>query len=558
VAGGLLQRYRAPLRRDDRLGDGRIRPAGGRLDGPRRGCSSPSRCACNWAGADGCPPGCSIDGSLTPGITSWGSSWGDHANPDQRIADDARIACEAIVDLGAGAFNALLMFGCFIGVLWNLSGTLLVPLGAGFHVDGYMVWAALLYAAIGTGLTTLVGRPLARLSAAKLAAEGVYRSDLVRVNENAEGIALMGGERDERHTLNRLFDALADRWVTLRRGTCNVAWLTTGFSLTGLIFPALVASPLYLAGDMTMGGLMQAVAAMVHVQTALSWAVTNFARIADLRASAARITALVDVLDAIDADRVDPHADRIVTRTGAREELRIVALDIAYPDGTIVITGATETIKPGEKVLVAGESGAGKSTLLRAIAGVWPWGRGTIEWPPDGRMMFLPQRPYFPTATLAAALAYPLEPDAFPDDVYRAVLERCGIGSLASRLERELSLGSRPLGRRPAAPGLRARPPPPAALGVPGRSDIGARRGRPDGADAPAPRGTSRLPPIVSTGDRPGLEILHDRTMTLVKGEDSTRLVRGARPARALDAAAAAAAATPPPLVRLRRLVTGA
>jgi vitamin B12/bleomycin/antimicrobial peptide transport system ATP-binding/permease protein len=243
---------------------------------------------------------------------------GDHANPDQRIADDARIACEAIVDLGAGAFNALLMFGCFIGVLWNLSGTLLVPLGAGFRVDGYMVWAALLYAAIGTGLTTLVGRPLARLSAAKLAAEGVYRSDLVRVNENAEGIALMGGERDERHTLNRLFDALADRWVTLRRGTCNVAWLTTGFSLTGLIFPALVASPLYLAGDMTMGGLMQAVAAMVHVQTALSWAVTNFARIADLRASAARITALVDVLNAIDADRVDPHADRIVTRTGAR------------------------------------------------------------------------------------------------------------------------------------------------------------------------------------------------------------------------------------------------
>ena len=457
---------------------------------------------------------------------------GDHANADQRIAEDVRVVTEIIVDFATGIMNALLMLICFVGVLWTLSSGLTLPIAGGIHIEGYMVWAALLYAAIGTGLTSLVGRPLAERAAAKLAAEGEYRSQLVRAREHSEGIALMRGEADERRVLSQIFEGLADRWSALRRGICRVAWLTTGYSLMGIIFPTLVASPMYLAGEISLGGLMQAVAAMVHVQTALSWFVDNFPRISELRASAARVTTLMDALDDIDGDASAPEDERIVIRQGETPDLQLLGLDIAFPDGSIVIAGAKATIKPGEKVLIVGESGSGKSMLLRAVAGVWPWGRGTIELPREGRFMFMPQRPYFPSGSLGAALAYPLDSGAFPEEAYRAVLDRCALGGLTTRLresdrwDQVLSGGeqqrlafARVLLHQPSWVFLDEAT---SALDEVNQDDM-MRLFRDELAAAA----------VVSIGHRPGLEKLHDRTMSLVKGDESAKLVRGLRRTRA-------------------------
>ena len=60
----------------------------------------------------------------------------------------------------------------------------------------------------------------------------------------------------------------------------------------------------------------------------------------------------------------------------------------------------------GESVVITGRSGSGKSTLFRALAGIWPFGRGEVR-RPAGHALFLPQRPYIPLGTLRHAVTYP-------------------------------------------------------------------------------------------------------------------------------------------------------
>ena len=81
-------------------------------------------------------------------------------------------------------------------------------------------------------------------------------------------------------------------------------------------------------------------------------------------------------------------------------------------------------------------SGSGKSTLLRAIAGLWPFGRGRVR-VGDGNVLFLPQRPYLPLGTLADAIAYP-ETDHRPRRAeLEAALHAVGLSYLVDQLDEE-------------------------------------------------------------------------------------------------------------------------
>ena len=461
---------------------------------------------------------------------------GDHDNPDQRIADDVRLTIETAVDFASGGLNAVLMLITFLGVLWTLSG----PLRIGeFVIPGYMVWATLLYAAAGTAVTWLFGRPLVAINDHKQGAEGDFRFHLVRARESAEAITLMRGGDDERKRLLAAFERLAGVWVRLRFATCRLATLTTAYMLLGMILPVLVASPMYFAGEITLGGLMQAVAAMVHVQTALSWLVDNYPRIAEWNASVNRVHGLADGLDALDEEEADTEAEAIVVGEHEADAIALRDLDVASAAGDVLIAGATADIRPAERVLIVGESGTGKSTLMRAVAGIWPWGRGEIRLPRDARIMFVPQRVYLPLGTLRAAMAYPLPVDAFPADSYQVMLERCGLETLVPRLDGEerwdqaLSGGEQQ--RLAFARLLLHRPDwifldeATSALDEAGQAALMGmlRTDLPDAA-------------VVSIGHRPGLEAFHDRTMTLVKGEDGAKLMRGARKRREQRRAAAA------------------
>ena len=87
--------------------------------------------------------------------------------------------------------------------------------------------------------------------------------------------------------------------------------------------------------------------------------------------------------------------------------------------------------------MLAGPAGCGKSTLFRSIGGLWPYCQGTLTMPANERVLFLPQRPYLPIATLAAAVAYPDAPERYGDARITAVLTDCGLGDFASRLNEE-------------------------------------------------------------------------------------------------------------------------
>lgn len=458
---------------------------------------------------------------------------GDHQNPDQRIAEDSRQATEAAVDFGTGLFNNALTLFAFAGVLWSLSTPLALPAIGGVEIviPGYLLWAAIAYSAIGSTLTYLLGRPLVQANRDKLAREANFRFGLVRVSENSEGIALSRGDEDERRTLDASFGEVVGAWGTLRRHMRRLTMLTAGYTVLATAFPVLISAPQYFANAMTLGSLMQSAAAFLQVQIALSWFVDNYPRYADWKASVDRIHALrrsiADLVEEVES--TDENSITVVDHDARAIVVR--HLEIAMHDGTVAVHDANAEIEQGQRVLIVGESGTGKSTLFRAIAGLWPWGRGEIALPRGARIMFLPQRPYLPLGTLRDALCYPASKAEIPDDAVTAVLERAGLGQMAARLDETerwdqiLSGGEQQ--RIAFARVLLQRPDwilmdeATAALDDDGQRDMMEMLKQ----ELP---GTG----VISIGHRPGLDAFHDRTLTLVRGPDGARLIKGVRQRR--------------------------
>ncbi|WP_431283652.1 ABC transporter ATP-binding protein/permease [Humitalea sp. 24SJ18S-53] len=463
-------------------------------------------------------------------------------NPDQRIAEDARVATELAVEFATGLLNSALMLTSFVGILWTLSGALhLSLLGNEFEVPGYMVWAALLYAMMGTALTWLVGRPMVRLNIARTTAEADFRFGLTRGRESGEGIALIRGEADERRGLTGLFGSVATAVQNLMRSQRNLMWLTSAYGALAMIFPTVVASPAYFAGAITLGGLMQIGAAFGQVQASLNWFVDNFPRIAEWRSATTRLAAFRAVIEELDALAADPEQPTIGVTEGGDEMLAFKGLEVAFANGTTVIADASAEIHAGERVLIQGESGTGKSTLFRAIGGLWPWGAGEIVTPPRETMMFMPQRPYLPLGTLLGALAYPGAPDSVTEEDARAALARVGLEAFGDRLgdedrwDRVLSLGEQ---QRLAFARLLLRKPRWIFM------DEATAALDEKNQDAMMQLVLDDLPEaaLVSIGHRPGLEAFHTRTLKLVRAEGGARL---SRPRRAMASPKVQARALP-------------
>jgi len=358
---------------------------------------------------------------------------GEHDNPDGRIAEDIHIATETAIALAHSLVYSLLILASFVDILLSVTGSGAVP-GTSVVVPGYMVIFAFVYAGGGAVMGLLLGRSLIGSTNRMQTAEANFRFDLARAREHSEAIALMHGEPLERQQSSRLFDEVKLGWD---RQTFAYMWIvsfSSGYGTLLPVFPILIAAPQFIAGTMTLGILMQAAQAFQKLTSALSWPIDNLGEMAKCRASADRVLSLYDDLLKLEAEIAQPGTDRIKISRAEKSTLQFRNLCIANPDGQILLKSFTEEVHRGERVLIAGDP-AVTVALFKTVAGLWPWGRGEILLPPHHTLEFMPQRPFLPPLTLAAALSYPLAENKFEVATMQHALECAGMAWLTPRLQ---------------------------------------------------------------------------------------------------------------------------
>ncbi|HTO42638.1 MAG TPA: ABC transporter ATP-binding protein/permease [Burkholderiales bacterium] len=355
-------------------------------------------------------------------------------NPDQRVAEDLKLFVDSTLSLSLGLLNAVVTLVAFLGILWVLSGTLEFAIGGQTYVlYGYMVWVALAYAVVGTILAHKIGRPLIALNFNQQRFEADFRFNLVRFRENVEGVALYRGEEDEMRGLRGRFTQVFSNWWAIMRRQKNLNFFTISYNQIAVIFPFLVAAPRFFSGAIQMGGLIQISHAFGKVQEALSWFINLYSSIAAWKATVDRLTGFHNaIVYSQEQTRVQPGIDTV--KDGGTT-LALDHLELDLPTGQPLLSNANLSIAPGTRVLIEGPSGSGKSTLFRAIAGIWPFGRGLIHRPQDFQALFLPQRPYFPLGTLREAVLYPMGSTSRSDEEVKDALTAVGLSHLTTRLD---------------------------------------------------------------------------------------------------------------------------
>ena len=355
-------------------------------------------------------------------------------NPDQRIADDVKLFVALTLRLGLDLMRQVVTLFSFLAVLYTLSGVLELTLaGRTWSLPGYMVYAAILYALAGSWLTARIGRPLSALNFRQQRVEADFRFGLVRLRENAEGVALYSGEDDERRRFRRQFAEVVKNWWGIMQVQKRITAVTSFYGQAAVVFPFIMAAPRFFSGAIQLGGLMQTVSAFGRVQDALSYLVDSYVDIAEWRAVVERLSGFARA-----AQRA--HADSGATTAIERGEgdfgrIALDGLKLSLPGGGSLLDAGDAVLRSGESALISGPSGAGKSTLFRALAGIWPFGSGRIELPYDARLFFLPQKPYLPIASLREVVLFP-EGRADSAAIGEA-LSAVGLAALAGRLDEE-------------------------------------------------------------------------------------------------------------------------
>jgi putative ATP-binding cassette transporter len=363
---------------------------------------------------------------------------GDAAdNPDQRIADDLQMFVQNTLSIGLGLLNSCVTLCSFVVILWSLSEKAPLHLfGTSVSIPGYLVWAAMLYAIVGTTLTHLIGWPLIPLNFQQQRYEADFRFNLVRTRENSEQIAALRGEAAERERHLGRFSLVVSNWIAIMQRQKQLTFFTQSYSQASVIFPYLMVSPAYFSGAMQLGGLMQTASAFNSVQSALSYFVSAYQSIAQYRAVVKRLAGFEEAIVAGRNVALTPPVIEVLPRdTG--DAIAVEHLNVCLPDGEPLVDAEHLVFSPGERVLVNGPSGAGKSTLFRAMSGIWPFGSGRVLVPKDAKVMLLPQRPYFPVATLAAAITYPARAGSFDDGRMAEVVTAVGLPEWSTRLDEE-------------------------------------------------------------------------------------------------------------------------
>ena len=354
-------------------------------------------------------------------------------NPDQRIAEDMNMFTSYTVSLTMGLLNAVVTLVSFVGILWVLSGSFAFSFnGSDYTIPGFMVWMAVLYCALGSVITHYIGRPQIALNFKQQRYEADFRHHLVRGARIQRVDRARQGRTGGTPAARSAFCRRAVQLLQAHQRTETADLVHRGLRPGRRGVSLCCGRAAFFSGAIQLGELIQISSAFGRVQDSLSWFVDNYSSLAAWRATTDRITSFEESFQALQAPEAATAA-----QTNTQDALAIDDLQLSLPGGVALLAVHGLQVSPGDTVLVKGPSGSGKSTLFRGLAGIWPWAQRSLRTPAGfaDKVMFLPQRPYFPQGSLRDALAYPEPADRYSDAELNQALTDALLPALAGRLD---------------------------------------------------------------------------------------------------------------------------
>ncbi len=356
-------------------------------------------------------------------------------NPDQRISEDISTFIGSTWGMSFGLLQNLVMLGSFLVILWNLSNTIpLMLFGRDWSFPGYFIVISIIWAVLGTLIAHYFGRQLIGLNYNQTRYEADFRFSLVRVRENSEQIALLGGEKVEHGRLMGVFNNVVSNSFRIMMRNMKFGFANQGYSSLEGVLISLLLGPAYFTVGLPggYGAIMQISMAHQTVNNTFSYFKNAYAGLAAWKAVINRLTGFLDSRERSEALLKE---SRIYIKEQDKDQITLPELEVYLPSGQLMITAKDIVIKPGEKVLIKGKTGAGKTTLFRVLSGLWPFGKGDVLIPKGKKVIVLPQKPYIPIGTLAEAVSYPEPPEKYTREEIIQVLEDVDLGEFVNRLD---------------------------------------------------------------------------------------------------------------------------